>query len=264
MGDDLSDNALLAELESRVEGSRIGDPDAYLGLIADVGRRRLAAAAPLLETIVRRGIGYERAYPAEYREVPVALRALAAIRDGRTATLVLQALAETPPRFSTAGTAAALDYLGAVRNPAVATGFLAAPERDIRLATARALGRIGRGEAADALAAALADPAPEIGRAAAVALASMGDHRGRALIRVELARAPDAELIEALALVGEPDDGARLLRHQAHPDAAIRRAVVDALAEIDLQRFRKRIERFRDDADETVRAAARDALEDGA
>src|SRR5688500_9298210 len=113
--DERDDADILAALRARLDG-RIGERESYLALIREAGRRRLAAAAPLLETIVRRGIALEELQPREFRDVPEALTALARVADPSAAAEVRKAFAGPRPLLSEAGILAALAYLGAVRD----------------------------------------------------------------------------------------------------------------------------------------------------
>ncbi len=96
----------------------------------------------------------------------------------------------------------------------------------------------------------------------AIALAAAGNAAGRAIILTELARRPAAALIDALAALDEPEDGARIARHAADPDPAVRAAVAVALADLDARRYRPVLTRLAGDEAPQVAAAARAGLAD--
>jgi HEAT repeat protein len=252
---------IVAELHDMLVGP-IGDFARYRQLIAAAGAARCVEAAGLLETVVRRNAVFERAQPDRFEDVPLALEALAAIADRGAAPAVARLLADD--HFSPRAGVAALRYLAAVRHRAgadAAAGQLGHDDPAVREAAAAALGALGAARHAEALAEALSDPVRPVAEAAALALALAGDPRGRTLVLTVLARAPAPGPIEALAALGDPEDGVHLARQAGHPDPAVRAAVATALADLDPQRFRRVLTTLASDRVPQVSIAARAELD---
>jgi len=252
---------IVAELRAVIDGP-IGDFPRYRRLIIAAGEARCTGAGGLLETIVRRNAAFERVQPDRYEDVPLALDALAAIADREPAPAVARLLADD--HFGPRATTAALRYLAAVRYRAaagIAADLLGHGEPAVREAAAAALGQMGSARHAEALAAALSDPVRAVAEAAALALAMAGDARGRTLILAALASRPASEPIEALAVLGDPEDGVNIARHADHPDATVRAAVASALADLDPHRFRRVLAVLASDRVPQVAAAARAGLD---
>jgi catechol 2,3-dioxygenase-like lactoylglutathione lyase family enzyme len=226
----------VAELAEKLAG-RIGDFGRYRALIREIGRRGLAAGAPLLATIIGRNAAYE-AVLSGYEDVRLALEALEALRDRDAVPLVRRLLASN--HFSDAAAAAAIRYLAAAGDRAGAAAllpFLGHAARECREAAAHALGTLRAGIAAEPLAQALGDHDAAVAEAAAVALGRIGDRRGKPLLESALQRRPSIAVVEALAAVGDSDSGVLLTRQADHPDQAMRADILTALAALDLPRF---------------------------
>jgi HEAT repeat protein len=249
----------VAELAEKLEG-RIGDFARYRELIREIGRRRLAEGAPLLAAIVARNAAFE-ASTAGYEDVALALEALAELRDRAAAPAVRRLLATL--HFSERTTVAAMRHLAAAGDrlaaPAIA-GFLAHDRPDIRQHAAAALAALRSTTHADALAERLHDRDRAVARAAALALAQIGDRRAKAPLEAELALRPAADIVDALGEIGTSDSGVAIARLAGHPDPALRCAVATALEALDASRFRRVIARLATDPDPAVRDAAQDAL----
>jgi HEAT repeat protein len=249
----------VAELAEKLEG-RIGDFTRYRELIREIGRRRLVEGAPLLAAIVARNAAFE-ASSAGYEDVTLALEALAELRDRAAAPAVRRLLATL--HFSDRATVAAMRHLAAAGDrlaaPAIAA-FLAHDRPDIRRQAASALAVLASAAHADALAERLDDRDATVARAAAVALAQIGDRRAKAPLEAELALLPAADIVDALGEIGNSDSGVAIARLAGHPDPALRCAVATALGTLDASRFRRVIARLAADPDPAVREAAQDAL----
>jgi HEAT repeat protein len=252
-------NDPVAELAKVLDG-RIGDFPRYRALIREIGRRNLGDGAPLLAAIVTRNAAFE-ASSSGFEDVALALEALAELRDRAASPTIRRLLATL--HFSDRATAAAIRYLAAARDRAAApaiAAFLAHDRPEIRRQVASALGALASAPHADALAGLLDDRDATVARAATLALARIGDRRAKAPLEAELALRPAADIVDALAEIGNSDSGVAIARLAGHPEPALRRAVAAALGALDAPRFRRAIMRLATDPDPAVRDAAQDAL----
>jgi HEAT repeat protein len=249
----------VAELAEKLDG-RIGDFTRYRELIREIGRRRLAEGAPLLAAIVARNAAFE-ASSTGYEDVTLALEALAELRDRAAPPTVRHLLATL--HFSERATVAAMRHLAAAGDrlaaPVIAA-FLSDDRPDIRRQAASALGALSSAPHANALVERLDDRDAAVARAAAVALALIGDRRAKALLEAELALRPAGDIVDALAEIGDSDSGVAIAHLAGHPEPALRCAVATALGALDLSRFRQIILRLAADPDPEVREAAQDML----
>jgi hypothetical protein len=191
----------------------------------------------------------------------LALEAPAELRDRAAAPTVRRLLATL--HFSDRATLAAMRHLAAAVDrlaaPAIAA-YLADDRAEIRRQAASALGALRSAPHSDALADLLDDRGAAVARAAAVALARIGDRRARAPLEAELALRPAADIADAIGEIGNSDSGVAIARLAGHPDPTLRCAVATALGALDASRFRQVIVRLATDPDQAVRDAARDAL----
>jgi len=187
------------ELLRAVPASGLADGPA---LMAEIGRRRLAAAVPVLEAHGRRfsGFGLDQPVP----EQQAAVLALGAIRGRAAAEAVRRLIGRREivgPTLTTAvGVAAALG----VRLPApLVLEFLDSPLADMRAAACRCAGP----DAAvlRRLEDLLEDLHPDVQAAAAITLGRMGKASARPVLLRLLRDDPSADALDAIAVVADED-----------------------------------------------------------
>ncbi len=214
-------------------------PDAGIpegpGLTAEAGRRRLAAAVPILEATCRRfaGFGLEHAIP----EQEAALQALGDIGGGPAARAVAGLISRTAVQGPALRTALAVaGRLGADLPESLVVTFLRHADPGIRAEACRCVRRMPR--AIPVLVELLDDLNEATAKAAACALGRIGRPEARpALLRL-LREAPSPEAIEALAAVADDED-AVLLGRVADSRPALTAAVLEALEIIETPRAEK-------------------------
>lgn len=171
-------------------------------LMAEIGRRRLAAAVPVLEAHGRRFAGFGLDQPVP--EQQAALRALEAI-GGRDAAGAVRRLIERReilgPTLATAvGVAAAL---GVRLSAPQVLDLLDSPDADLRAEACRCAGPdaavLGRLEDL------LEDLHPQVQKAAATALGRMGKTCARPVLLRLLRQEPTAEALDAIAPIADED-----------------------------------------------------------
>ncbi len=232
---DLDDAALLAAIPA----ARVADGP---GLAAEAGRRRLAAAVPVLEEYCRRfaGFGLNRALP----EQTAALGALAAIGGPQAAGSVARIIARGWVRGpGIAAAVAAAARLGAHLPAEAMPPLLRHADPAVRADACR-LARQGT-EVTAILIELLNDLHPDVSLAAACALGHMG--RGEAVppLRQALRQAPSPPVIEAVTRVADEACMVELGRIvRAMPDLAD--AARGALEAIDHPRAARLLERLRE------------------
>jgi HEAT repeat protein len=224
----LDDDGLVAAL--RNAGVRDG-----IGLAAEAGRRRLAAAIPALEAICRRlaGFGADRIVP----EQAAAIDALAAIGGPEAAQALARTIAKSVvqgPCLQKAVNAAA--RLRAKLPAALVLDLLRYRDPQIRADACRCVGAWP--EAIPPLTELLDDLHAFVAAAAACALGRLGRGEVRPLLIRFLRAEPSAELIDAIVPIADEECIVLLGRvGRARPDLS--EAVLDALDAIDDPRAEK-------------------------
>jgi HEAT repeat protein len=226
--DTLDDDSLLAAI-----------PDAGIresvALVTEAGRRRLAAAIPVLEALCRRfaGFGADRIVP----EQAAALDALVMIGGSGAAQTLVRLIAKRivqGPCLQQAVAAAA--RLGAKFPVDTVVELLRHDDPQIRAdacLTTRAWPK-----AVPLLRDLLDDLHAEVRKAAACALGRMGRTEVRALLVRYLREGPSAELIDAIARVAD-DECVILLGRVARAEPHLSDAALDALLSIGHPRAEK-------------------------
>jgi len=217
---DLNDAALLAAIPA---AGRADGPQ----LAAEVGRRRLGAAVPVLEDYCRRFAGFGLQHPLP--EQVAALQALAAVGGQEAARSVARIIGR-----------------GWVQGPTLATGVAAAE-------------RLGSHLPADIVAALLRHADPAI-RGDACRLARSGPEVNAILVDLlgDLNRGVCVEAACALGRMGRPE-AVPLLRHALRQAPSLR--VIEAVAAVADEECVVLLGRLAREASEDLAAAARDALE---
>ena len=224
----LSDEGLISALRNA------GIRDS-IGLAAETGRRRLAAAIPALEALCRRfaGFGADRIVP----EQAAALDALAAIGGGEAAQALVRVITK-----------------GVVQGPCLQKAVSAAAGLRAKLPAALGLELLQHGDPrirADACRCVRASPEAVarlrdllddlhsyVQMAAACALGRLGRREVRSFLLRFLREKPSAELIDAIAAIADEECIILLGRvADARPDLS--QAVLDALDGIDHPRAEK-------------------------
>ena len=219
---ELDDAALLAAIP--VSGRTDGPP-----LAAEIGRRRLASAIPILADYCRRfaGFGAHHALP----EQVAALAALAAIggpEAARTVALIIERCWVQGPTLATGVAAAA--QLGSRLPMDTVLALLRHPEPPVRR-DACSLTRRGP-EVLATLTDLMGDLHPDVSLAAACALGRMGETVARHRLLSALHHGPTVRAIEALVPIADADCIVLLGRtaHSAPPViAAAARTALEAL-----------------------------------
>lgn len=232
----LDDDALVAAF--RNAGTRDS-----IALAAEVGRRRLAAAIPVLEALCRRfaGFGAGRIVP----EQAAAIDALAAIGNPEAA----QALARIIAKGVVQGPCLQRAVSGAARlraklPAALVTELLRHRDPQMRADACRCVGAWP--EATAPLNDLLDDLYPEVATAAACALGRLRHSEVRPLLVRFLREKPSAEIIDAIAPIADEECVILLGRvARARPDLS--EAVLDALDTIDDRRAEKIAGKIRND-----------------
>lgn len=191
---ELDDAALLAAIPTA------GLPHGP-ALVREAGRRRLAAAVPVLEGYCRRfaGFGSERAVPEQI----AALEALREIGEAAADSVVARVISRgwvQGPTLSTAVAVAA--QLGSSLPSQVVAAHLRHPDPATR---ANACRLVRPPADVDTLIDLLGDLHPEVAIEAACALARLGRGECRVPLLVALKQAPSEKLINALALIADRD-----------------------------------------------------------
>lgn len=222
---DLSDAALIAAI-----------PEASLttchALAGEAARRRLAGAVPALEALCRqfKGFGLRRAIP----EQAAALQALAAIGGADAVAAVRRVVTgqvvSGPGQREAVRAAAGLRCL--LPEP-TATALLLHADPEIRAQACRCAPRTP--QVAALLVSLLEDLNPGVGIAAAKALGRMGRGEARPWLIRLLRHNPDAELVDAVTSVAD-EECVVLLGRVARQHPTLRDATLAALAAIETPR----------------------------
>jgi len=226
--DSLDDDSLIAALP------HAGMRDS-VGLAAEAGRRRLAAAISALEALCRRfaGFGVHRIVP----EQAAGLAALALIGGPDAAQTVARLIVKRVvqgPCLRNAVTAAA--RLRAKLPAGVVLGLLRHDDPQIRADACRCARPWP--EAIPLLRDLLDDLHSNVRKAAACALGRMGRNEARAVLARYLREEPSAELIDAIAAVAD-EDCVILLGQIARGVPNLLEMALDVLDEIDHPRAGK-------------------------
>ena len=247
--------ALLDALDAGLETATTGP---LLLLIAEVGRRREAAAAPRLLKVCRRHAGFDRARAVP--EVAAALKALAAMGAAEPARAILRLV--TQDALGPLSVAAALDYFAALRHrPAAALldlcfGDESLAVREAACALAAAIGQHGCTETLLEL---RTDREPRVADAALIALGNLGYRPVKEALEARLRTARPAEIpkvVESLAGVADAETAVTLGRAaEGTSDDTARRAIAQALAELSGRAATNRLLRLAGDPCPGVRRA---------
>ena len=246
----LSDAELIAMLP-QAGRSNVG------GLCAEVVSRRLSEAVPALKTLWRRFSGFGVSVP--YPEQRAVLSTLARL-DCEAARAALRALVLAkglPVSLLPAAARAALEA-GLVLPAAFVAPLLAHEDVAVR-EPAFALA-VQAGVGSDGLQDGLTDPSPAVRRLAAIAMGMRGDAAARERLVEELERNPTAEVIEALAGVGD-DDAIVHLGRCAERYPALAESVLEALRDMESAKAERLVRRLEADLP-TATARALTAGED--
>jgi HEAT repeat protein len=221
----LDDASLIAEI-----------PDAQMSrctiLVAEAGRRRLAAAVPVLVALCRRfaGFGSERQVP----EQVAALQSLAAIGGPAAARavgeMIEQAIVGGP------GLRIAVSAAAQLRSPLPAVlvqSLLGSVDAAIRADACRCARPAP--ELFPLLTDLLRDASPGVSAAAACALGRMGRPEALAELKSLLRKQPPVEVIDAVCAIAD-DDCVDLLGKLARTTPSLTTAVTEALEAIALPR----------------------------
>ena len=230
---ELSDGALIVMLPQAGRAN-------VEALTDEVVSRSLAEAVPALEALWRRfsGFGVKTPYP-EQRAVLSTLARL----EGETARSALQAIvlskglpASLLPAAARAAAEAGLGLPAAFVAPLLAREDAAVRESAFALAVKAGIG-------SDGLRDGLTDPTPAVRRLAAIAMGMRGDAEAREPLVDELKRNPTAEVIEALAGIGDDDAIVHLGRcSERHP--ALAESVIAALRDLESPKAERLVQRL--------------------
>ncbi len=258
----LSRDALLAALERGLDGPTDDSRD-LLALIAEVGRRREAAAAQIMVRVCRRHAGFdrERAVP----EVAAALKALAAARAADGAPAILR-LVENGA-LGHASVAAALLYFASVRYRSAAKLIRACLHHDeagLRAAACALAAALAARSETGRLSELLHDTRSEVADAALLALGGFGYRPVKKTLesRLQTAAVDDIPgIVDALAAVSDEETAVCLGRRaEGVSDDGVRCVLARALAELDGRAAAKWLLRLANDPSPAVRSLAADAL----
>lgn len=207
----MSDAALIAALPD----STLADARA---LAEEAGKRRLAGAVAALTALCRRFVGFGA--DALVPEQAAALKALVEIGGGEASRSVAAMIAKGIVQGPTLVVAVvAASRLGVVFSPEVALPLLRRANPLVRAAACDCL-RAGR-EITSALIELLGDRDREVSLAAACALGRMGKSEARVALKRRLEERPSQRVIEALAGVADEDSIVFLARlGRLRPDLA--------------------------------------------
>jgi HEAT repeat protein len=239
--EDLSDDALISAI-----------PDVALAdavaVAAEVGKRRLILAVPALTSLCDRFVGYGAS--AVVPEQIAALRALGAIGSLEATQAVSRLITRRivqGPTLSTALTVAS--QLGAVLPSDVALNLLRDPQSSVRSA---ACGCVRPGyEVIAALVTLIDDPDREVAIASACALGRMGRIDTLPHLKRYLMETPSRRIVEALASVADEEAIVFLVR-TGRARRELTDSVISALEEIENPRARvaaKALKEFASQAD---------------
>ena len=226
--------ALLDALDAGLEATTTGRRT-LLPLIAEVERRREAAAVPRLLKVCRRHAGFDRARAVP--EVAAALKALAAMGAAEPARAILRLV--TQDALGPLSVAAALDYFAALRHrPAAALLDLCFGDESlaVREAACALAAAIGQHVSIETLLELRTDREPRVADAALIALGYLGYRPVKEALEARLRTARPAEIpkvVESLAGVADAETAVTLGRAaEGTSDGTARRAIAQALAEL--------------------------------
>ena len=217
-------------------------------LSAEVVSRSLAEAVPALEALWHRFSGFGVKVP--YPEQRVVLSALARLEcEAARAALRAIVLSKELPASLLPAAVLAAEEAGLGLPAAFVAPLLVHEDVAVRKPALAVRAGIGSGRLREGL----TDPSPAVRRLAAIAMGMRGDAEAMQRLVDELERKPTAEVIEALAAIGDADAIVHLGRcAERHP--AFAESVLDALRDMEsakAERLVRRLEASR------PRAAAR-------
>jgi HEAT repeat protein len=216
---DMADDALVAALP------RAGMLEA-VALAREAGRRRLAAALPALQAILRRHAGFGARGPA-IAEQAAALEALAAIGGPEAARAVGRAIDRAEVQGATLAVALrAAARLGSTLPPDRLLDLLGRDDPAIR-ANACRCGR-PHDDVLARLVELLGDHDRQVRTAAACTLGRMGRAEALPVLIRVLAASPGVEVIDALAEIAD-DDAIVLLGRKARASPDLMAPIIEAL-----------------------------------
>jgi hypothetical protein len=205
--------------------------DAF-AITAEVGERRLSAAVPALTALCNRFVGYGAS--AVVPEQVAALQALGAIGGQKAAHAVSNLIAKNivqGPTLVTALTVAS--QLGVVLPGDVALHLLRDPESSVRSAACGCV-RAGHEIFAE-LVSMMVDPNAEVVIASACALGRMGRTEALGHLKRHLLERPSLRIVDALGRVAD-DDAVVLLARTGRARRELTESVISALEEIESPR----------------------------
>jgi HEAT repeat protein len=255
----LSTPELLRAVARLLDGAREAAP---ADLIAEVARRRLTEAVPMLVALCRLHAGFDRARAVP--EVAAAVDALSSLAAASAAGDVLRLVEQGA--FGPAASAAALRFFAVVHHrPAARLANIALSHEHAAVrAEACALAvALGQHEALEQLRVLSADLDAGVAAAADLARGHLGDHAVKAALEQRLRTAAAEEippLARALAGVADADTVVLLGRIAGRSDPALRRTIVDVLGQIDAPGAVPWLVRFVGDDQPEVRLATARAL----
>lgn len=231
----LDDVALLAA----IPGSRLSDGP---GLAKEAGRRRLAAAIPVLEDYCRRfaGFGIERPLPEQI----AVLEALGAIGGPVAATSVATIIVRQWVQGPTLATAVAVAARLAAPLPAASVLALLRHADPAVRADACRLARGGPDVIATLLDL-MGDLHNNVSVAAACALARLGRTEARPLLIRTLSQAPSVRAVEAIAEIADEECIVLLGRIARGASAELAKAARDALEVTEHPRAERLLQQLR-------------------
>ena len=230
---DLIDEALIAMLP---QASMLAAEE----LCSEVASRGLAEAVPALERLWRRFAGFGIGTPlVEQRSVLNALAHLdcAASRTALRGIVLSKGLpASLLPAALEAAAEAALSLPARFIGP-----LLEHEDAEVRAAAFALAPRAG--VPVELLRDGLGDPSPAVRRLAAIAMGARSDAAAGECLVEELERNPNAEVIEALARIGDDDAIVHLARcAERHP--AVAKSVLDALRDMEGEKAERTVRRL--------------------
>ena len=213
-------------------------------LCAEVVSRSLHEAAPALERLWRRFVGFGVRVPfVEQRAVLSALGRIDgdAARAAPRGIVLSKALPATLLPFAMRAAAQS----GLALPAASIAPLLSHPDPSVRESAFALAAKAGVG--GDRLREGLADPSASTRRLAAIAIGTLGDAEARESLVAEIARNPSMDVIEALAAIGDDDAIVHLGRcAERHPDLCS--TIVDILRDTEsakAERLARHLERGR-------------------
>ena len=203
-----------------------------LAITAEAGKRRLSAAVPALVSLCKRFVGYGAA--SVVTEQVAALNALGAIGGQEASRAVSDLIAKNivqGPTLVTALTVAS--QLGVALPGDIALRLLRNPDTSLRSAACGCV-RAGHEIIAE-LVSMMGDPNAEVAIASACALGRMGRTEALGHLKRHLVERPSLRLVEALGRVAD-DEAIVLLGRAGRARRELTESVISALEEIESPR----------------------------